>query len=92
MSKWRAGCIPESKRVQAPFGARVLSVMCCALTDEFGPGTASPSGLVQRGGICRAELYCPTAPRGEGGAVRHQRGGKPPEVADYRSAYYAIWH
>ena len=26
MSKWRAGCIPESKRVQAPFGARVQMV------------------------------------------------------------------
>ena len=23
---------------------------------------------------CFADLYCPTAPRGEGGAVRHQRG------------------
>ena len=33
------------------FGARVLSVMCCALTDGFGPGTAAPSGLVQRGVI-----------------------------------------
>ena len=44
-------CIPESKRVHAPFGARVLSVMSCALTDGFGPGTAAPSGLVQRGVI-----------------------------------------
>ena len=35
------------------FGARVLSVMCCALTDGFGPGRAAPSGLVQRGVICR---------------------------------------
>ena len=43
--------IPESKRVHAPFGAWVLSVMCCALTDGFGPGTAAPSGLVQRGVI-----------------------------------------
>ena len=50
--------------------------MCCALTDGFGPGTASPSGLVQRGVICRADLYCPTAQRGEGGVVRHQRGKK----------------
>ena len=92
MSKWRAGCIPESKRVQAPFGARVLSVMCCALTDEFGPGTASPSGLVQRGDMSRGALlshrsaggrWCRKAPKG---------GEKPPEVADYRSAYYAIWH
>ena len=46
-------CIPGIKRVQAPFGARVLSVMCCALTDGFRPGRASPSGLVQRGVICR---------------------------------------
>ncbi len=59
MSKWRAGCIPESKRVQAPFGARVLSVMCCALTDEFGPGTASPSGLVQRGGYVARSFIVP---------------------------------
>ena len=27
------------------------------------------------------------------GAVRHQRGGKkPPEVADRRNAYHAIWY
>ena len=36
----------------------------------------------------------PTALAGEGdspfGAVRHQRGEKPPEVADYRSAYHTI--
>ena len=37
--------IPESKRVQAPFGARVLSFVCCAPNDGFGP----QSGLVQRG-------------------------------------------
>ena len=27
---------------------------------------------------------------GEGGAVRHQRGEEPPEVADYRNAFHAI--
>ena len=32
-------------RVQAPFGARVLSFVCCAPNDGFGP----QSGLVQRG-------------------------------------------
>ena len=31
-------------RVQAPFGARVLSFVCCAPNDGFGP----QSGLVQR--------------------------------------------
>ena len=31
--------------VQAPFGARVLSFVCCAPNDGFGP----QSGLVQRG-------------------------------------------
>ena len=34
-----------SLRVQAPFGARVLSFVCCAPNDGFGP----QSGLVQRG-------------------------------------------
>ena len=32
-------------KVQAPFGARVLSFVCCAPNDGFGP----QSGLVQRG-------------------------------------------
>ena len=32
-------------RVKAPFGARVLSFVCCAPNDGFGPR----SGLVQRG-------------------------------------------
>ena len=32
-------------RVQAPFGARVLSFVCCAPNDGFRP----QSGLVQRG-------------------------------------------
>ena len=32
-------------RVQAPLGARVLSFVCCAPNDGFGP----QSGLVQRG-------------------------------------------
>ena len=32
-------------RVQVPFGARVLSFVCCAPNDGFGP----QSGLVQRG-------------------------------------------
>ena len=37
--------IPESKRVQVPFGAWVPSFVCCAPNDGFGP----QSGLVQRG-------------------------------------------
>jgi hypothetical protein len=36
-------------RIQAPLGARVLSFVCCALNDGFGP----QSGLVQR------EFYMP---------------------------------
>ena len=35
---------PFGLRVQAPFGARVLSFVCCAPNDGFGP----QSGLVQR--------------------------------------------
>jgi hypothetical protein len=31
------------------FGARVLSFVRCAPNDGFGPESASPSGLVQRG-------------------------------------------
>ncbi len=37
-------------RVQAPLGARVLSFVCCAPNDGFGP----QSGLVQRGVIYAA--------------------------------------
>ena len=65
-------------RVQAPFGARVLSFVCCAPNDGFGP----QSGLVQRGVLYAAawgseNLY--NRPAGEEmhspfGAVRHQRG------------------
>ena len=38
------GQAPLGLRVQAPFGARVLSFVCCALNDGFGV----QSGLVQR--------------------------------------------
>ncbi len=38
------GRAPLGLRVQAPFGARVLSFVCCAPNDGFGP----QSGLVQR--------------------------------------------
>jgi hypothetical protein len=44
-------CIPEGKRVQAPYGARVLSFVRFAPNDGFRPGTAPPFGLVQRGVI-----------------------------------------
>ena len=37
-------------RVQAPLGARVLSFVCCAPNDGFGP----QSGLVQRGDLYAA--------------------------------------
>ena len=43
------GRIPERKRVQAPFGAKVLSFVRFSPNDGFGPESASPSGLVLRG-------------------------------------------
>ena len=46
------------------FGTRVLSVMCCALTDGFGPGTAVPSGLVQR------EVIMPPVGGSRGAAIK----------------------
>ena len=67
-------------RVQAPLGARVLSFVCCAPNDGFGP----QSGLVQREVLYAAawgsknhttalralEMHSPF------GGWRHQRGGK----------------
>ena len=42
------GYNPESKRVQVPFGTPVLSFVCFAPNDGFGPESASPPGPVQR--------------------------------------------
>ena len=48
-------------------------------------------GNTIRKGAKRPENRVTRFPAGrEGGAVRRQRGGKPPEVADCRSAYYVI--
>ena len=47
-----AGCIPERKRVDARLRGRGFYRSCAAApNDGFGPGTAPPSGLVQRGVI-----------------------------------------
>ena len=45
--------------------------------------------LLMKGLLFRALLSHRSA-GGEGGAVRHQRGEKPPEVADYRSDYHDV--
>ena len=92
---WKESCVPArvdapfmdkplwGLRVQAPFGARVLSFVCCAPDHGFSP----QSGLVQRGVLyaawgsenhttaLRASENRPTALAGEGdspfGGWRH---------------------
>ena len=54
------GQAPLGLRVQAPFGARVLSFVCCALNDGFGP----QSGLVQRGVLYAAAWGSENRPTG----------------------------
>ena len=73
-------------KVQAPFGARVLSFLCCAPNDGFGP----QSGLVQRGVLYAAVWGSENRPIG-------LRSGGPPiggqdrdGVSNRRSALYTL--
>ena len=68
LSAFRCYClldsIPESKRVQVPFGTPVLSFVRFAPNDGFGPESASPPSLVQRG-VLYAAAGCGIALMGD---------------------------
>ena len=59
-----AGQYSRKQEGSGAFGARVLSFVRFALNDRFGPESASPPGLVQRGVLYAAAGGNKMAPTG----------------------------
>ena len=73
----------QARRLTSPH----LEVLCRTSTRDYKAPLCCE--LLMKGLLFRALLSHRSAGR-EGGAVRHQRGEKPPEVADRRNAFHAI--